>query len=177
MVLLKQVLVLSPLSAVIRIPMIAALQVCQILLCLTCIQAISRRFLLCVSSQYFGVSSYIPEHCTHQQVVLSKRHTLQMLFYLFFNLVAFLLYPILLFPFFHIKIDLHIIILWTCIFAFRSLSLHRLLRFHSAPALLPVPTNSLLCKLCLHHLHELSTCLLFLASGGVFSFSKPLLIW
>lgn len=122
--------------------MIVAVQVCKILLCLTCIQAISRRFLLSVSSQCFGVSSYIPEDCTNQQVVLPKRQTFQMLFLPIFNLLVFLLYPLLLFPFFHIKTDPHIM-LWTCIFAFRSLSLHRLLRFHSGETLLPAPTTSL----------------------------------
>lgn len=65
-----------------------------------------------------------------------------MLFLPIFNLLVFLLYPLLLFPFFHIKTDRHII-LWTCIFAFRSLSLHRLLRFHSGETLLPAPTTSL----------------------------------
>lgn len=88
------------------------------------------------------MSSYIPEDCTNQQVFLPKRQTFQMLFLPIFNLLVFLLYPLLLFPFFHIKTDRHII-LWTCIFAFRSLSLHRLLRFHSGETLLPAPTTSL----------------------------------
>lgn len=57
--------------------------------CLTCIQAISRRFLLSVSSQCFGLSSYFPEDCINQQVVLPKTQTLKCYFTYFFILLPF----------------------------------------------------------------------------------------
>lgn len=74
-------------SAVIRIPMIVSVQVCQVLLFLTFVQAISRRVLLCVSSQCFGVNSKfpVPENCTYEPAGLPKRHTLQMLQNLLFS--------------------------------------------------------------------------------------------